>query len=66
MQKFRNLNFNIKGNIIHLNLFFPSLVLLCYIEIYTNFSVKMRGNINKKIIERMKKRGNLDLEPKGS
>jgi hypothetical protein len=52
---FRHPNFNIKGSIIYSTLLLS--FHYCYVvKIYTNFFVKMRGNINKEMVEKMKMR----------
>jgi hypothetical protein len=52
---FRHPNFSIKGNIVYSTLLFS--FHYCYVvEIYTNFFVKMKGNINKEMVKKMKMR----------
>jgi hypothetical protein len=64
--KFGHPNFDIKGSIIHS--VFPFFKKYCYVtKICINFLlVKMKGNINKETVEKMKKKESLGLEPNGS
>jgi hypothetical protein len=63
--RFRHLNFNIKGGIVHSIL--PLLKKYYYaIEICTKFVVEMKGNIGKEVVERMKRRESSKSKPKGS
>jgi hypothetical protein len=56
---FRHMKFNIKRGIVH-SILLPFFQ-YCYVaKICTNLSVKMRGNINKEMAKRMKRRENLD------
>jgi hypothetical protein len=59
--KFRHPNFGIKENTVHLVLFLT--FHYCYAtKIYTNILVKTRGNINKEMAKRMKRKESLDSE----
>jgi hypothetical protein len=49
---FRHPNFSIKGNIVYSTLLLS--FHYCYVEIYTKSFVKMRGSINKEMVEKMK------------
>jgi len=53
--RFRHPNFSIKGSTIYSTLLFS--FHYCYVvEIYIKFFVKMKGNINKEMVEKMKMR----------
>jgi hypothetical protein len=61
--RFRHLNFDLKERIVHSNLPF-SFQYYYVAEVYTDsLLVKMRGNINKKMTKKMKRRKSLEFEP---
>jgi len=52
---FKHPNFRIKGSMVY-STFFLSFHYFYVVEIYTIFFVKMRGNISKEMVEKMKMR----------
>jgi len=56
--EFRDLNLNIKRSIVH-SIFLLSLQYCRVVEICTDFFVKMRRNISKQMVERMKRKESL-------
>jgi hypothetical protein len=57
--RIRHPNFDIKGNIVHL-IFLLSFHYYYVIEICTKMFMKMKGNINRKMGEKMKMRESLE------
>jgi hypothetical protein len=63
--RFKHLNLCIKGGIVHSIL--PFSFHYCYVvQICINFLVKMKGSINKEMVERMKRKESLDSKLGGS
>jgi hypothetical protein len=63
--RFRHFNFCIKGGIIHSILFLS--FHYCYdVQISIDFMVKMKRNINKEMVEIMKRKESLDSKLGGS
>lgn len=61
--KIKHLNFIIKEDIFHLILLLS--LQYCYAtKICSDFSMKVKGRINKEMVERMKRKESLDSEPK--
>ncbi len=63
--RFRHLNFYIKGGTIH-SIFLLSFHHCYVVQICINFLVKMKGNINKEMVERMKRKQSLDSKVGGN